>query len=105
MGGFAEIGEFGILEAHVFAGGKFFINAVRTNFVAHGDLALGSVEVLPAFVPNPNVSFVVEELAAMASRDRTKNGAAETRFGVNQLAGTEPRASRTRRATEEVSKR
>lgn len=70
MGGAAEVFEFVASELEVGAGADFLVDARGADLVADGELVRAVGFVVPAFEPDPDVFLVVEEFAAMVSRDR-----------------------------------
>lgn len=85
VGSATEVLELVAGEFEVAAGADFLVDARGANFVADGELVLMIGLVAPAFEPDPNILSVMEEFAAMTSRDGPKNCAAEAGFGVDEV--------------------
>ena len=85
VGGLAKIGQFLAGDFAVLALIDFFENTTWPDLVTHGVLMQNAVFIHPTFVPNPNVFTMVKEFALMAVWNRAKQGAAESRLGVDQV--------------------
>lgn len=86
VGGAAEVFELIASKLEVAASADFLVDAGGADLVADGELAGVVGFVAPTLKPDPDVFLVVEEFATMAGRNGTENGAAEVRFGVDEVA-------------------